>query len=154
MAKDKEYWNPFYDIAESPNYLYVYVSVLYAWGLKPSKRYFFLHDIKKKKNQCVDKEGKKVKLPFFHKRIKVDEMFTFDPNICTWSTDVTYYHIYMKSGDRERELTIESPHKYKYKPFFWILDTIDRDNGGHPRLERLFYRILVRIMKLFNIDYH
>ena len=60
----------------------------------------------------------------------------------------------MKSGDRERKLTVESPHKYKYKPFFWILDTIDRDNGGHPRLERLFYRILVRIMKLFNIDYH
>lgn len=112
MAEDKDYWSPFYDIAESPDYLYAYVSISFGWGLKPSKRYLFLHDIKKKNSQCVDEEGKKVKLPFFHKRIKVDEMFTFEPNIRVWSNDVTYYHIYMKSGDRERELTIEKPYRY------------------------------------------
>ena len=149
-AKNKEYWSPFYDIAESPEYLYVHVSVLFAWGLKRSKRYLFLHNIKTKETKCVDEDGNKVKLPFFRKRINVEKMFNFDPNISVWSTDVTYYGIFMKSGNRERELTIQSPQKYKYKPFFGILDTIDRDNGDHPRIERFLIRI---ITKLFKIPY-
>ena len=150
MKNKMNYWSPFYDMADNPQYLYIYVKVLFAWGLKPSKCYLFLHDTKIHKTQCIEKEGRVVKLPLFHKRINVDKMFNFNlyDKLISSYTDVTTYYIYMKSGDRERTLNIDSPEKYRYKPFHWLLDTIDNDNGNHhPKMERIMYRLLTCFYK-------
>lgn len=142
-------------MANDPRYLYVYVSVFSAWGLMENRDYHFLYDKESHDAICRDDEnGRKVRLPLFHKRINPDRMFQCEPKTNQSFFDVTFYSITMKSGLQERELTIPSPIKRLYKPFYWILDTIDKDYGKHPHIERWLIRFvsfLCRILKPFNI---
>ena len=151
-----EYLCPFKEMADDPRYLYLHVSVFCAWGLKDNRKYDFLYDSKWHSAVCRNaKNGKRVRLPLFRRGINPDKLFRHKPRI-NWSyCDVTSYTITMKSGSRERELTIASPNKELYKPFYWILDTIAKDYGGHPRIDRWtigFFRFLCRILRPFNID--
>ena len=152
-----EYLCPFKEMAEDPRYLYVHVSVFYAWGLRDHRKYDFLYDSKWHSAVCRNaKNGKRVRLPLFRNSISPNKMFRRKPRI-NWSyCDVTFYFVTMKSGSRERELTIASPDKELYKPFYWILDTIEKDYGGHPRIQRWaigFFRFLCRILRPFNIGW-
>lgn len=152
-----EYLCPFKEMADDPRYLYVHVSVFYAWGLRDHRKYDFLYDSKWHSAVCRNaKNGKRVRLPLFRRGINPDKMFRRKPRI-NWSyCDVTFYFVTMKSGSRERELTIASPDKELYKPFYWILDTIEKDYGGHPRIQRWaigFFRFLCRILRPFNIGW-
>ena len=155
--EDVEYRCPYKEMADDPRYLYVHVSVFYAWGLKERREYDFLYDSKWHSAVCRDaKDGHKVRLPLFRRSINPDRMFRRNPKI-NWSyCDVTFYFITMKSGSRERELTIASPDYYLYKPFYWVLDTIGKDYGNHPRTVRrsaAFIAFLCRILKPFNIGF-
>ena len=152
-----EYLCPFKEMADDPRYLYLHVSVFCAWGLKDNRKYDFLYDSKWHSAVCRNaKNGKRVRLPLFRSSISTDKMFRRKPRINWCYFDVTFYTITMKSGSRERELTIASPDSELYKPFYWILDTIEKDYGGHPRLERwlagLIY-FLCCLLRPFNIDW-
>ena len=142
-----KYWSQFYELADNPQYLYVYIDVSFGWGIKPSKRYHFLYDIKAKKAQCIDEVGKEVELSFSHKKIKVEKMFKFDPDIRLLSSDTTTYYIFLKSGHRERTLFIDSFEKSKFKPFLWILNTVDKDNECLPKKTGLIRRLYNLICK-------
>ena len=155
--EDNEFRCRFKEMADDPRYLYVYVSVFCAWGIKESREYHFLYDSKWRSAVCRDaKDGRKVRLPLFRGNINPDKMFRRKPRI-NWSyCDVTFYFITMKSGSKERDLAIASPDKDLYKPFYWVLDTIEKDYGGHPRMERWlagFVSFLCRILKPFNIGW-
>ena len=155
--EDNEYRCRYKEMADNPRYLYVYVSVFYAWGIKSNRAYHFLYDSRWHSAVCRDaKDGRKVRLPLFRGRISPEKMFRRKPRI-SWSyCDVTFYFITMKSGSKERELTIPSPDKDLYKPFYWILDTIGKDYGGHPRMDRWFagfVYFLCRILRPFNIGW-
>ena len=154
--KEDENRCPFEDMANAPRYLYVHVFVFCAWGLRDNRKYDFLYDSKWHRAVCRNaKNGKRVRLPLFRRGINPDKMFRCKPRINWIYYDATSYTIIMKSGSRERELTIDSPDIELYKPFYWILDTIEKDYGGHPRFERWtigFFRFLCRILRPFNID--
>lgn len=148
-TKYNECWSPYYEMADNPQYLYVHVDISFGWGIKPHRSYHFLYDIKVKKAQCIDEEGRNVELSFSHKTIKVEKMFKFVPYddlVPAW-TDVTTYYIYLKSGHRERTLSIDSPEKSKFKPFLWMLNTIDKDNGCLPKKVGLIHRLCKLISK-------
>lgn len=155
--EDDEYRCPFEEMADDPRYLYVHVSVFYAWGLRNHRDYDFLYDSKWHNATCRNaRNGKKVRLPLFRSFIKPDKMFRRKPRINWCHFDVTFYFITMKSGSKERKLTIASPDIRLYKPFYWIFDTIGKDYGNHPRMERWslgFIAFLCRMLKPFNIGW-
>ena len=154
--EEDEYHCPFEEMADDPRYLYVHVSVLYAWGFKESRKYHFLYDSKWHSAVCRDAEdGRKVRLPLFRCFINPDRMFRCNPNINWCYNDVTFFFITMKSASRVRELTIASPDKRFYKPFYWILDTIGNDYGDYPRMSRFIMSsmvLLYRTIEPFNIS--
>lgn len=155
--KDNEYHCPFEEMADNPRYLYVHVSVFFAWGLRDHRDYDFLYDSKWHNATCRNaRNGRKVRLPIFRSFINPDKMFRRNPKINWCHFDATSYFITMKSGSRERNLTIDSPDKVFYKPFYWIFDTILKDYGYHPRIERWsvgFVAFLCRMLKPFNIGW-
>lgn len=139
--KNDRYYRPYRDLASDSRYLYVYFYIFYGWGLKRPKAYHFLYDSKRHKVTCRDNKGQKIRIPWFLGRVKIDDMFNFELQRHWCYYDTTDFFITMKCGDKEKQVCIQSPDTYYYKPFYWVIDTVGNDNGWHPRLFRMIDRV-------------
>ena len=128
---DKYHTNPYAQYSRDHNYLYVYMTFDYGWGLYPSKSLVFLYNSSDNTLKWAECEEPFTELGVktLDKKIVIESVFTHKPYSDTeavaLSTDVSYYSVYMSSACCEKELMIEEDEKRRYpffKHFFKIMD--------------------------------
>lgn len=147
-AIEINYPSPYLHFAQDSRYLYVYVTKSFGWGIYPDFDAVILYDSTTGIAKYAGWSEKPIRRELFIRRpdLKdkfpqpkfiekgevnyigndvINSMFDCNPPIISYICDATNYYIFMKSGERQRYLCIQSGQENLFEPFIWLLDIVD-----------------------------